>query len=174
MQGPEEAFELGEAIARTIFQPVMRSHRCTVEQMAILEPVLLETVLASCLTVIGRAVTEAVRRGVPVEAARDFVLGHLRVEVAIVFQEQKGAAFSDGSLKAIEAAIPQLFRPTGRRFSNRRRSEIVFWPLRGVEIPSGTKGVVGSADPGRTRALGYVLPSLSYCSLSTVTGRFLN
>lgn len=115
MQGPEEAYVLGEAIARTIFKPVMRSHRCTVEQMVILEPVLSETVLASCLTVVGQAVDEAVRRGVPAQAARDFVLGHLRVELAIVFQEKEGAVFSDGALKAINAALPQLFRPDWKR-----------------------------------------------------------
>ena len=41
MQGPESHYRLGEDVARTIFAPVMRSHRVTVEQMAILEPVLI-------------------------------------------------------------------------------------------------------------------------------------
>jgi len=115
MQGPETAYTTGERLARTIFQPVMRSHRCTVEQMILLEPVLSETVLATCLTVIRQATDEAVRRGVPAEAARDFVLGHLRVELAIVFQEKKGAVFSDGALKAIDAAMPDLFRPDWKK-----------------------------------------------------------
>src|SRR5262245_57791736 len=115
MQGPEAAYTEGEHLARTIFQPVMRSHRCTVEQMILLEPVLSETVLATCLTVIRQATDEAVRHGVPAEAARDFVLGHLRVELAIVFQEKKGAVFSDGALKAIDAAMPDLFRPDWKK-----------------------------------------------------------
>src|SRR5690606_23648785 len=34
MQGPEEAYALGEEIAKIIWAPVMRSHRITVEQMA--------------------------------------------------------------------------------------------------------------------------------------------
>jgi hypothetical protein len=38
MQGPEEDFAKGEAIARVIWAPVMRSHRVTVEQLALLEP----------------------------------------------------------------------------------------------------------------------------------------
>lgn len=38
MQGPEEAYALGEEIAKVIWAPVMRSHRVTVEQMALLEP----------------------------------------------------------------------------------------------------------------------------------------
>ncbi len=115
MQGPEEHYALGEAVARAIYKPVMRSHRCTLEQMAILEPVLSETVLATCLTVIGQAMDEAVRRGVPKEAARDFLLGHMRVELAIIFQEKEGAVFSDGALKAIDAAMPKLFRPDWRK-----------------------------------------------------------
>lgn len=114
-QGPEEAYALGEGIARTIYKPVMRSHRCTVEQMAILEPVLSETVLATCLTVLREATDEAARRGVPYEAARDFILGHLRVELAIVFEEKEGAVFSDGAYKAIAAAKPVLFQPDWKK-----------------------------------------------------------
>lgn len=38
MQGPESAYATGEEIARMIWAPVMRSHRVTVEQMALLEP----------------------------------------------------------------------------------------------------------------------------------------
>jgi hypothetical protein len=113
--GPEEAYAMGEEIARTIYKPVMNSHRCTVHQMAILEPVLSETVLGTCLMMLREAVDEAVRRGVPAAAARDFLLGHMRVELAIVFQEKEGAVFSDGALKAIERAKPLLFRPDWRR-----------------------------------------------------------
>lgn len=110
VQGPEEAYAKGEAIARAIYAPVLRSHRCTPEQMGVLEPVLSETVLGTCLTVVREAMDEAVRRGVPAEAARDFLLGHMKVELAIVFQEVPGACFSDGALKAIAEAKAQLFR----------------------------------------------------------------
>lgn len=115
MSGPEEAYAAGEEIARTIYKPVMKSHRCTTEQMAILEPVLSETVLGTCLTILREATDEAVRRGVPAEAARDFLLGHMRVELAIVFQEKEGAVFSDGALKAIESARNVIFKPDWKR-----------------------------------------------------------
>lgn len=115
MNGPEEAYVAGEEIARTIYKPVMKSHRCTVEQMAILEPVLSETVLGTCLTILREATDEAVRRGVPAEAARDFLLGHMRVELAIVFQEKEGAVFSDGALKAIDRARSVIFQPDWKR-----------------------------------------------------------
>ncbi|MDX1980283.1 MAG: phosphogluconate dehydrogenase C-terminal domain-containing protein, partial [Bryobacteraceae bacterium] len=61
-QGPEEHYELGEQIARVIYKPVMNSHRCTPEQMAILEPVLSETILGTCLMMLREATDEAVRR----------------------------------------------------------------------------------------------------------------
>jgi hypothetical protein len=114
-QGPEEHYALGEEIARTIYKPVMNSHRCNVEQMAILEPVLSETILGTCLMMLREATDEAVRRGVPEAAARDFILGHMRVELAIAFQEKEGACFSDGALKAIERAKPVLFQPDWKR-----------------------------------------------------------
>ncbi|HWB87297.1 MAG TPA: phosphogluconate dehydrogenase C-terminal domain-containing protein [Bryobacteraceae bacterium] len=111
VQGPEENYAKGETVARTIYAPVAEAHRCTAEQMAILEPVLSETVLGTCLTIVREAMDEAVRRGVPEAAARDFLLGHLKVELGIVFQLFPGARFSDGALKAIDEAKRSLFRP---------------------------------------------------------------
>ena len=49
MQGPEKDYEKGEEVARTIWSPVMRSHRLSIEQLALLEPGLAETVAASLL-----------------------------------------------------------------------------------------------------------------------------
>ncbi|MBI1353179.1 MAG: semialdehyde dehydrogenase [Acidobacteria bacterium] len=115
MQGPESAYADGEAIARAIFAPVMDAHRVTVDQMAILEPVLSETIAASCVGMIREATEEAVRRGVPRKAAEDFVLGHLKVEIGIYFQMFEGARFSDGALKAIEKAQAVLFQPDWKK-----------------------------------------------------------
>jgi hypothetical protein len=46
MQGPESDYAKGETISRKIFGPILRSHRVTVDQMAMLEPALSETVAA--------------------------------------------------------------------------------------------------------------------------------
>jgi hypothetical protein len=119
VQGPEEAYAVGERIARVIYAPVVESHRCTAEQMAILEPVLSETVLGTCLTIVGEAIEEAVRRGVPEAAARSFVLGHLKVELGIVFRLFAGATFSDGALKAIDDAKKVLFQRDWKRVFER-------------------------------------------------------
>jgi cholesterol oxidase len=66
--GPDSAFDLGEAIAKTIYQPILRSYRLTVEQMALLEPGLSETVCATLLDVMREAMDEVVARGVPPSA----------------------------------------------------------------------------------------------------------
>ncbi len=63
MQGPEEAYALGEKVAKTIFKPILRSHRVNVEQMALLEPGLSETVGATFLSVMREAMDEVVARG---------------------------------------------------------------------------------------------------------------
>ncbi|MCV3767899.1 phosphogluconate dehydrogenase C-terminal domain-containing protein [Rhizobium sp. TRM95796] len=109
MQGPESDYALGEEIAKTIWAPVMRSHRVTVEQMALLEPGLSETVCASLLVVMREAMDECVRRGVPKEAARDFLLGHMNVLGAVIFEETPGV-FSDACNKAIEFGKPVLMK----------------------------------------------------------------
>lgn len=111
MQGPEERYAVGEAIARKMYAPVMRSHRVTVEQMAILEPGLSETVCGTLLMALREALDEAVRRGAPREAAFDFLFGHINVELAIAFQLIPGAVFSDAALKAIEKARSQILKP---------------------------------------------------------------
>lgn len=114
MQGPEEDYAKGEKISRKLWGPVLRSHRVTVEQMAILEPVLSETVTATCLTVIREAVDEAAERGVPFEAARDFVLGHINVELAILFDELDWS-LSAGAQMAVEEAKKDIFQPDWKK-----------------------------------------------------------
>ena len=114
MQGPEEHYALGEAVACAIWAPVMRSHRVTVEQMALLEPGLSETVCATLLDVMREAMDEVVARGVPAEAARDFLLGHLNVLGAVIFKEVEGV-FSDACNKAITFGKPVLMQPDWKR-----------------------------------------------------------
>ena len=95
-QGPEEHYAMCEQIARDFYRPVMRSHRCTIEQMAILEPALSESVGATFAKVLKDATDEAARRGVPYQAAEDFLLGHLTILLAVAFGIQPGGKLSDG------------------------------------------------------------------------------
>ncbi len=114
MQGPESDYARGEAVAKTIWAPVMRSHRLTVEQLALLEPGLAETVCASLLDIMREAMDEVVRRGVPPDAARDFLLGHMNILGAVIFKEQPGV-FSDACNKAITFGKPVLMRDDWKR-----------------------------------------------------------
>lgn len=109
MQGPESAFDLGEAVASTIYAPIKKSYRLTVDQMALLEPGLSETVCATLLQVMRDAMDEVVRRGVPHDCARDFLLGHMNILGAVIFNEIPGA-FSDACNKAITFGKPRLMR----------------------------------------------------------------
>jgi D-apionate oxidoisomerase len=109
MQGPESAFDLGEDVAKTIYAPILRSYRLSVDQMAILEPGLSETVCATLLYVMREAMDETIKLGVPKEAARDFLLGHMNILSAVIFNEIPGA-FSDACNKAIEFGKPRLMR----------------------------------------------------------------
>ena len=109
MQGTPADFDLGEEIAKTIYAPILRSYRVTVDQMALLEPGLSETVCATLLDVMREAMDEVVSRGVPADAARDFLLGHMTILSAVIFKEIPGQ-FSDACNKAITFGKPRLMR----------------------------------------------------------------
>jgi D-apionate oxidoisomerase len=110
--GPDEDYVKGERIAIDIYgnevAPVIASHRVTVEQMAMLEPALVETFAATLIQSIKEMKDEAVRRGVPEDAATAFMMGHLRTILAIVFG-YAGFPFSDGALLAMERARARIF-----------------------------------------------------------------
>jgi hypothetical protein len=114
LQGSEDDYGRGEALVREMFAPVMKVHRVTVEQMAILEPALVETTSQTCIQTIREALDEAIRRGVPPEAARDFLLGHINIQLAIFFGEVD-VRFSDGAIKAMERSRSQIFQPDWKK-----------------------------------------------------------
>lgn len=114
MQGPSTDYDLGEAVGKAIYAPVVRSHRVTVEQMALLEPGLSETVVASLLAVMKEARDEVVARGVPAEAAQDFLLGHMNILAAVTFGQVEGV-FSDACNLAIEFGKPVLMKDDWKR-----------------------------------------------------------
>lgn len=114
MSGNDDDYARGEEIAKKMYAPVIRSHRVTVEQMAILEPALSETTAQTCLQVVREAMDEAIRRGVPHDAARDFILGHINIQLAIFFGELN-IQFSDGAKKAMERARDQIIKPDWKK-----------------------------------------------------------
>jgi ketol-acid reductoisomerase len=109
MSGGEGYYELGVEVTRLIYRPVLRIHRVTVEQMAILEPALVETLAQTCMEIVKEGYDRVVAKGVPADAARDFVLGHLRIQIAVLFGEVNGT-FSDAAYKISKRAKPVLFK----------------------------------------------------------------
>ncbi len=109
MHGTEQHYALGEKIAQDMYGPIKHTHRITLEQMAMLEPAMVETLSQTAMEVIKEGYDKIVELGVPAAAARDFVLGHLRIQIAVLFNEVNGT-FSDAAYKISKRAKPILFK----------------------------------------------------------------
>lgn len=108
MQGSEEDLAQAEILCRHMFNPVVDCFRITVEQMAILEPAAAEVVVALCATIMKEAIDEAIRQGVPEQAARSFLLGHIQIPLAIVLKSSN--PFSDAAKIAVEYGRKHVLR----------------------------------------------------------------
>lgn len=110
-QGTDDDYANGEALAMRMFAPVMKSHRVTVEQMAFLEPALVESFGSCLVAALKEGMDRVVALGVPRDAALSFVMGHTRIQIAVLF----GFAdfpFSDGAYLAMNKARDKIFKPT--------------------------------------------------------------
>ncbi len=110
MQGPDSDYELGESVANAMYAPVKKAFKITMEQMALLEPALVETLSSSCLDLVREGMEEIIARGVPREAAREFLMGHINIQLAVLFQELPNAVFSDAANKALTRGRSILFK----------------------------------------------------------------
>ncbi len=109
MSGTEAHYNLGEKVSQDMYAPIHHTHRITLEQMAILEPAMVETLAQTCMEVVKEGYDKILSLGVPEAAARDFVLGHIRIQIAVLFKEVNGT-FSDAAYKISKRAKPILFR----------------------------------------------------------------
>lgn len=114
LQGPESAWDLGEDVAKTIYAPIKNAYRVTLHQMAMLEPGLSETVCATLLMAMRQAMDEVVEAGVPYDCARDFLLGHMNILGAVIFDEIEGQ-FSDACNKAIDNGLEKIMAPDWKK-----------------------------------------------------------
>ena len=90
MAGSEAHYALGEKVSQDMYAPVDQTYRITLEQMAILEPAMVETLAQTCMEVVREGFDRIVTLGVPEAAARDFLLWQLRIQIAVVFKEVIG------------------------------------------------------------------------------------
>ena len=108
LQGKEDDFIKAKEICKNMLAPVINVYRITVEQMAILEPVAAEVVGATCISVLKESLNEAIKCGVPKEAATAFMLGHINIALAIVFKSSN--PFSEACNRAIEYGYEKIFK----------------------------------------------------------------
>ena len=111
VQGKEGLFEHAQKVCTQMFTPVKKCHRITVDQMALLEPAAAEVVIAAAATLMKEALDEVVKRGVPEEAAKAFLLGHTQIPLAIAFGIIP-SPFSDGAKIAIKVGYEKVFKET--------------------------------------------------------------
>ena len=118
MQGPEEHYAVGAAICEAMWSPVTRTHRVTTEQLAILEPGLSEMVAMPFVETMVHAVDEcADTYGIDRQAALDFMIGHLNVEIAMWFGYSPKVP-SDAALRLMEFAKTIVVRDEWREALN--------------------------------------------------------
>ena len=110
MKGPDSDYQAGEQVAKEMYAPVSKAFKITMEQMALLEPALVETLSSSCLDLVREGMEEIIKRGVPAEAAREFLLGHINIQLAVLFKELPNAVFSDAANKALQRGRGILFK----------------------------------------------------------------
>ncbi|MFO7934594.1 MAG: phosphogluconate dehydrogenase C-terminal domain-containing protein [Bacteroidales bacterium] len=114
-KGEEKLYEQCEQLARDMYAPVKKAYRITAEQMGLLEPALVETLCSTLQVIVKEGLDEVVKRGVPREAAREFLLGHLNIQLAVIYGQIPGAVFSDAANKAIERGKPLLVNPDWKK-----------------------------------------------------------
>lgn len=113
--GREEDYNKGEELSKIIYAPVRKAFRITAEQMGLLEPALVETLCSTLQVIVKEGLDIVISKGVPAEAAREFLLGHLNIQLAVIYGQIPGAVFSDAANKAIERGIPLLLKDDWRK-----------------------------------------------------------
>lgn len=130
-QGNEIKFAEAERLCIRMFAPVVKCHRITVEQMAILEPAMAEVVAAAAASLMKDALDEAIRLGVPEEAARAFMMGHVQIPLNIVFNHTN--PFSDAAKIAIEYGYEKVIRPDWKQVFTKEALDEVLIRMLGLE-----------------------------------------
>ena len=77
IQGDDDRFAQCVEVAKQMYAPVEHAYVMTSEQIAFLEPTLVELLGATCLYAMAETVEEAKKRGIPKEAAVSFLTGHI-------------------------------------------------------------------------------------------------
>ncbi|MTH46871.1 phosphogluconate dehydrogenase C-terminal domain-containing protein [Intestinirhabdus alba] len=93
-----------------MYGPVEQVHWVTIKQLAFLEPTLVETVACMLGVFMKEALDETVKRsGVPEEAAKAMLYGHIQIALAVAFRATN--PFSDACTIAMEYGREKIIKP---------------------------------------------------------------
>lgn len=110
LAGNEDLYKASWDVVRTMFAPVDQIFDITLEQMAFLEPTAVEVVTTSAVSLVRDAIDILVNeKGVPREAAMSFVLGHVKIELAVMLLGTN--PLSDAAMIAMADGIPKILNP---------------------------------------------------------------
>lgn len=113
MQVSESTLAEAEPLCRAMFAPVANAYTISLEQMAVLEPLASEVINVPAIVLMKDSLEEAIRVGVPREAATTFILGHARLALAIMFGFTE-STISDSALAAIREGSKIVVKPDWR------------------------------------------------------------
>lgn len=111
--GAEDKFNAGQEVVRNMYAPVGAIHRITVKQMAILEPTLAEVITCMIGTVLKESLDETVKKGVPEEAAKAMLYGHIQIALSVALKGTN--PFSDACMVAIDYGKEAIIKPDWKR-----------------------------------------------------------
>lgn len=111
--GKEELYEESKQVIRAMYAPVETIHTITVKQMAILEPTLAEVVTCMIGTVLKESLDETIKKGVPEEAAKAMLYGHIQIALAVALKGSN--PFSDACMVAIDYGKQAIIKEDWKR-----------------------------------------------------------
>ncbi|MFJ8235283.1 phosphogluconate dehydrogenase C-terminal domain-containing protein [Ureibacillus sp. NPDC094379] len=112
-QGDESKLTISLELIKSMYAPVDTCHVIKVEQMAILEPTLVETITCMIGTMLKESLDEVVNMGIPEEAARAMLYGHIQIALAVALRGTN--PFSDACLIAIEQGKEAIIQPDWKK-----------------------------------------------------------
>ena len=95
--------------------------------MALLEPGLAETFLGAVMFTMREALDDIVAKGVPREAAFNFFMGHINIDLALCFDQIPGGVFSDACYKAIQIGKLLIFKEDWKKVLDPEARQISNW-----------------------------------------------
>ncbi|MBO3808439.1 MAG: oxidoreductase [Candidatus Brockarchaeota archaeon] len=124
LQGKKEKLEVAEKICREVFAPVVNCYKLSVDQIAVLEPIASEIVVGAASYLMKESFNEAVKLGIPEEAARSFLLGHIRILLAVLFGESSHK-ISKAAENGISYGCSRILKPRWKEVFNHKEMKRV-------------------------------------------------